>query len=153
MNNALRSEFDEAREIETSRQFRGPGECNGCENECQGVALESSRQALPILRTLRSNPQAILEDSTFTIAIINVTFYYSATPVSVYASRARRAVCIICRILALYSEYAAETIPEGLKSNIFLGGIPPDLPCESERIKLYVLLNPPCELLPTPLCG
>ena len=37
----------EAREIETSRRFRG--ECNGCENECQGVAPESSRQA-----TLRS---------------------------------------------------------------------------------------------------
>ena len=30
-------------------------------------------------------PQAILEDSTFTIAIINVTFYYSATLASVYA--------------------------------------------------------------------
>ena len=38
--------------IETSRRFRG--ECSGCENECQGVAPESSRQAVPILRTLHS---------------------------------------------------------------------------------------------------
>ena len=47
-----RSGFGEAREIETSRRFRG--EYNGSENECQGVAPESSRQAVPILRTLRS---------------------------------------------------------------------------------------------------
>ena len=39
---------------EMSRRFRGPGECNGYENGCQGVAPESSRQAVPILRILRS---------------------------------------------------------------------------------------------------
>ena len=61
-------------------------------------------------------PQAILDDSTFVIAITNVTFYYKTTLASVYASSARRAVCIICRILALYSENAAETISKGLKS-------------------------------------
>ena len=48
--------------------------------------------------------QAILEDSIFAIAIINVTFNYSATLAS-----ARRTVFIICGILALYSENAAET--------------------------------------------
>ena len=31
-------------------------------------------------------PQAILEDSTFAIAIINITFYYSAMLASVYTS-------------------------------------------------------------------
>ena len=64
--------------------------------------------------------------STFAIAITNVTFYYSATPASVYASSARRAVCIIRGIFALYSP---EMIAEGLKSNIFLEGMPPDPPC------------------------
>ena len=34
-------------------------------------------------------PQAILEESTFAIAIINITFYYSATLASVYASNTR----------------------------------------------------------------
>ena len=29
-------------------------QCNGCKNECHGVAPESSRQAVPILRTLYS---------------------------------------------------------------------------------------------------
>ena len=77
-------------------------------------------------------PQAILEDSTFAIAKINVTFYYSATLASVYASSARRSVCIICIIIALYSDNAAETISEGLKSK-FPGGI-------------YALLVPPMRI-------
>ena len=64
-------------------------------------------------------PQAILDDSTFVIAITNVTFYYSTTLASVYASSTRRVICIICRILALYSENAAETISKGLKSKFF----------------------------------
>ena len=38
----------------TSRWFRGLGECNGCENESQGVTPESALQAIPILRALRS---------------------------------------------------------------------------------------------------
>ena len=38
----------------TSRRFRGLGEWNGCENECQGVTLESSLKAVSILRALRS---------------------------------------------------------------------------------------------------
>ena len=53
-------------------------------------------------------PQAILEDSTFAIAIINVKLYYSAIMLaSMYASNARRAVCIIRGILPLYSKNAA----------------------------------------------
>ena len=55
MNNA-RSEAGLARQGKLKRHdgsdmFRGPGKCNGCENECQGVAPESSRQTVPILRT------------------------------------------------------------------------------------------------------
>ena len=70
MNN-VRSEASLARQGKLKRRrFRGPGECNGCENECQGIALESSRQAVPILRTLCSPS---VEDSTFAIAIINFT--------------------------------------------------------------------------------
>ena len=46
-----------------------------------------------------------------------------------YVSSARRVVYIICGILALYSETAAETISEGLKYNIFPGGIAPDPSC------------------------
>ena len=48
--------------------------CNGCENECQGVAPESLRQAVPIFdfafpkRSWRKHLY-----STFAIAIINVT--------------------------------------------------------------------------------
>ena len=87
-------------------------------------------------------PQAILKDSTFVITIINVMFYYSATLSSVYVSSARRAVCIIRGILALYSENAAETISEGLKSKIFLGGIPPDAPCVNFMHSKYCW-NPP----------
>ena len=41
-----RSRYGEAKEIETSQRFGG--ECNGCENESQGVASESSLQVLPI---------------------------------------------------------------------------------------------------------
>ena len=95
-------------------------------------------------------PQAILKDSTFVITIINVMFYYSATLASVYVSSARRAVCIIRGILALYSENAAETISEGLKSKIFLGGHSPRCPL-CKFYALQVLLEPPpCEFLPTP---
>ena len=133
--------FGEARETETSRRFRGPGECNGCENECQGVAPESSRQAVPILRTLRF-PSVILEDSTFAIAIINITFYFSTTLASVYASSVRQAVCIICRIIALYSENAAETISEGLKSKIFMGYSPTSL-VRTLRVHLCAAGNSP----------
>ena len=94
-------------------------------------------------------PQAIL-DSTFVIVITNVTFYYSTTLASVYASSVRRAVCIICRILALYSANAAETISKGLKSKFFLGYFPVPSLCASYT-RIYVLLEPPCKFLPTPL--
>ena len=76
MRSEARMAIGEARELETSRRFRG--ECNGCENECQGVASESSRQAVPILvfafpkRSWRKHLY-----STFAITIINVTFYFS----------------------------------------------------------------------------
>ena len=53
MNN-VRSEAGLARQGKLNQRFRGPGECNGCENECQGVTAESSRQVVPIIRTLRS---------------------------------------------------------------------------------------------------
>ena len=96
-------------------------------------------------------PQAILEDSTFAIAIFNVTLYYSTTLASVYASSARQVVCIICRILALYLENAAETILEGLKSNIFLGVFPQTSLVRALRVHLCAAENPPCEFLPTPL--
>ena len=69
---AQQSGHGESREIETSGRFRG--EYNGCKNECQGVAPESSRQVVSIL--ILCVPQAILEDSALAIAIINVTFYY-----------------------------------------------------------------------------
>ena len=91
-------------------------------------------------------PLAILEESKFVIAIINVTFYYSATPASVYASSAWGAVCIIRGILALYSENAAEMISEGLKSKNFLGGI------LATRAFMHCWKPPPpYEFLPTPL--
>ena len=44
---AQRSRYGEAKEIEMSQRFGG--ECNGCENESQGVASEFSLQAVPIL--------------------------------------------------------------------------------------------------------
>ena len=87
------------------------------------MAAKTSVKAL--LPSLHHNPypflvlcvlQAILDDSTFVIAITNVTLYYSTKLASVYASSTRRAVCIICRILALYSENVAETISKDLKS-------------------------------------
>ena len=68
------------REIETSRRFRG--ECNGSENECHGVAPKSSQQAVPILDfALPKRSWMKHLYSTFAIAIINVTFYYSAKSV------------------------------------------------------------------------
>ena len=45
----------------TSRRFRG--ECNGCENECQGVSPESSRQTYPSLGLRLRVSQAILEET------------------------------------------------------------------------------------------
>ena len=128
----MRSEAGLARQGKLKHHDGSGGECNGCENKCQGIALESSQQDL---RTCV--PQAILEDSTFTIKIINVTLYYSATLASVFASSARRAVCIIREILVLYSENAAEMISEGLKSKFFWG--------HSRRLPLcarYALLEP-----------
>ena len=68
-------------------------------------------------------PQAILEDFTFAIAINNITFYYSTTLASVYASSTRRAVCIICRILALYSEKSRNDLRRPEIQN-FLGVFP-----------------------------
>ena len=91
-------------------------------------------------------PQAILEDSIFVIAIINVTFYYSATLASVYASSARRTVCIIRAIFALYSENAAETISEGLKLSIFLGGILQDPPCACATRAFVRCWKPPLRI-------
>ena len=105
-------------------------------SEANAIAAKTSVKAsLPSLHdkwylflTLRSRSD--LRDellySTFVIAIINVTFYYSATPANMYSSSARRAVCLIYGILALYS---SETISEGLKSKLFLGDMPPDPPC------------------------
>ena len=93
----------------------------------------------------------ILEDSTFTIAIINVTLYYNTTLASVYASSARRAVCIICRIIALYLENAAETILEGLKSKLFLGVFPQKSLVCTLSAHLCTAGNLPCKVLPTPL--
>ena len=130
-----------------SRWFRG--ECNGCENECQGVAPESSRQAVPILDVAfpkRSWRKHLY--STFVIAII-VTFYYSATPASVYASSTRRVVCIIRGILALYS---SETIYKGPKFS--WGAFPQTLLVGTLCAHLYTSRNtgnPPCEFLPTPV--
>ena len=115
----------EAREIETSRRFRD--ECNGCENECQGVAPEYSRHAVPILRTWRS-PSDLgglhIRDRNTTSRFI--------TALRVYASSTRRAICIIREVLALYYENAAETISEGLKSKMFR----PPLWARYARIKL-----------------
>ena len=99
---ARRIGYGEAREIETSRRFRD--ECNGCKNECQGVAPESSRQIVPILRTLLS------PSSTFAIAIIKSCFTERV--------RLEREASGLhnswnsCSI----AENAAETISEGLKS-------------------------------------
>ena len=90
-------------------------------------------------------PQAILDDSTFVIAITNVTFYYSTTLASVYASSMRRVVCIICRILALYSENAAEIISEGLKFKFFLEYSPIPSLC-ARYTGIYVLLEPPLQI-------
>ena len=140
MNN-VRSEAGLARQekIETSRRFRG--KCNSYENECQVSLPSLHNKPYPSLGLCF--PQAILEDSTFAIAIINVTFYYSATLASVYASSTRLAVCIIRGILALYSENAAKTISEGLKSKIFMGGIPPDPLVCGLRAHLCSAGNPP----------
>ena len=76
------------------------------------------------------------------IAIINVTFYYSATLASMYASSTRRAVCIIC---GLYSENASETISEGLKSKISL------VPLWKRYVCIYRLCPPPSKFLDLPL--
>ena len=91
---AQRSGHGESREIETSRRFRG--EYNGCENECQGVAPESSRKVVPIL--ILCVPQAILEDSTLAIAIINVTFYYRSVYVYWSGNRTQFAGLLQSRI-------------------------------------------------------
>ena len=99
-------------------------------------------------------PQAILEDSTFTIAIINVTFYYSTTLASVYTSSTRRVVCIICGILPPYSETAAETISEGLKYKFFLGAFPQTplvVTLHAHLCALCIAGKPPCKFLPTPV--
>ena len=77
----VRSEVGVARPggIDTSRLFTG--ECNGCRNNCPGVAAKSSCQAIPILGTLGSPSD--LGGNTCTprsmIAIVNVTLYYSTT--------------------------------------------------------------------------
>ena len=100
-------------------------------------------------------PQAILEDFTFAITIINITLYYSATLASMYASSARRAVCIIRGILPLYSENEAETISEGMNSKIFLGALP-QTPfvgvLHAHLCAPRTAGNLPCEYLPTPVC-
>ena len=111
MNN-VRSEASFVRQGKLKRH-----DCS--EDQVNAMAAKMSVEAsLPSLHN-KSYPsltfcvsQAILEDSTFTIAIINVTFYYSTTFASVYASSARQAVCIICRILALYSENASEILSQ-----------------------------------------
>ena len=131
---------------------------DGSEDQVNAMAAKTSVMAS--LPSLHDKPypylglcvhQAILEESTFAIAIINVTFYYSATLASVYTSSATRTVCIICRILALYSENAAETISEGLKSKIFLRVFPQTSHVHALRVHLCAAGNLPCEFLPTSL--
>ena len=53
------NKYGEAREIETSRRFRG--ECNGCENECQCVAPSLREKPYPPLGLCV--PQAIIEET------------------------------------------------------------------------------------------
>ena len=72
---------------------------------------------------------------------------YSATLASVFTSSARRAVCIIRGILALYSETTADTISEGLKSKIFLGAFPYTTLVRALCAHLFVAGNQPYEFL------
>ena len=86
--------------------------------------------------------------STFAVAIINVTFYYIATLATVYAeaSSARRVVCIIRVILALYSQNTSESISECLKFKFSWGACLPQnhMQARYARINaLCVLLEPP----------
>ena len=95
-------------------------------SEVNAMAAKTSVKAsLPNLHDKRlCIPQAILEDSTFVIAIINVTFYYSATQ-ACKRTRLEREASGLQSSYNSCSKNAAETILEGLNYKIFL-----DLPCE-----------------------
>ena len=73
-------------------------------------------------------PIAIMEESLFPPYIGDRNnerqFYYSATIATMVTSSVRRVVYIGHGIIALYSQNTSKIISEGLKSNIFLGGMP-----------------------------
>ena len=96
MNN-VRSEAGLARQGKLKR--------HGSEGQVNAMAVKSlpSLYDKPYPSIGLCVPQAILEDSTFTIAIINVMFYYSTTLESVYASSVRQAVCKFVEFL-LYTQ-------------------------------------------------
>ena len=77
-----------------------------------------------------------------------VTFYYSATLASVFASSARRAVswnsCFILRNRSRNDLRRPEI-------QNFPRGIPVDLPCAHAMRAFICCWNPPCEFLPMPL--